>query len=369
MFALGEQRIGPQEAAQPQRRVRRRRVSDAAVGMACERRGADRGRERENTLVGGFRSPGTGHLRCDRGCRQPDRRAIANEIEAVERNCARLRPPGVARRLAGLSSRPVAHVSVYTGRKRRRPELFREGGEAGPYIRSRPCRTFLHPLARRVPALGDRKQAVASAMENAGRALLADELDPTAHWAMGRAQWLFGRHDAAVDDLKQSVRLSPNFALGHYALAFVQSQSGDPSAAIEAADYSRILSPFDPLLFGILGSRAMALVRLEHFEEAATWSVRAAAQPNAHVLILADCGSMSRARRQNRGRAHLRRRDPHQGAALRRGRLSYFFPVLRRRCCAVPPGCSTHRSGVRDGARQPWPTPAPLGSGGLFARS
>jgi tetratricopeptide (TPR) repeat protein len=104
---------------------------------------------------------------------------------------------------------------------------------------------------------------------------------------MGRAQWLFGRHDAAVDDLKQSVHLSPNFALGHYALAFVQSQSGDPAAAIEAADHSRILSPFDPLLFGILGSRAMALVRLEHFEEAATWSVRAAAQPNAHVLILA----------------------------------------------------------------------------------
>lgn len=133
----------------------------------------------------------------------------------------------------------------------------------------------------------DRKPQVRRALENAGSALLADEHDPTAHWAMGRAQWLAGRHDEAVDELKQSVSLSPNFALGHYALAFVQCQSGNPQAGIEAADHSRLLSPFDPLLFGMLGSKAMALVRLGRFDEAATWSAKAAVQPNAHVLILA----------------------------------------------------------------------------------
>ena len=67
----------------------------------------------------------------------------------------------------------------------------------------------------------------------------------------------------------------------------MHSQSGDPLAAIEAADHSRLLSPFDPLLFGMLGSRAMAHVRLGQFDEAAAWSVKAAMQPNAHVLILA----------------------------------------------------------------------------------
>src|SRR6478735_7886406 len=38
-------------------------------------------------------------------------------------------------------------------------------------------------------------------------------------------------------------------------------------------------------MFGMLGSRAIALVRLGSYEEGADWSLKAAAQPNAHVLI------------------------------------------------------------------------------------
>ena len=37
----------------------------------------------------------------------------------------------------------------------------------------------------------------------------------------------------------------------------------------------------------MLGARAMALVRLGRFEEAADWGVKAAARPNAHAHILA----------------------------------------------------------------------------------
>ena len=37
----------------------------------------------------------------------------------------------------------------------------------------------------------------------------------------------------------------------------------------------------------MLGARAMALVRLGRFEEAADWAVKAAARPNAHAHILA----------------------------------------------------------------------------------
>ena len=50
-------------------------------------------------------------------------------------------------------------------------------------------------------------------------------------------------------------------------------------AAIEASDHSRHLSPFDPLLFGMLGARAMALVRLKEFDQAATGAIKAAARP------------------------------------------------------------------------------------------
>jgi tetratricopeptide (TPR) repeat protein len=108
----------------------------------------------------------------------------------------------------------------------------------------------------------DRAREIERAYETAGQSVMVDDRDPAAHWAVGRALWLRGRYDQSVSELEQAVDLSPNFALGHYTLAFVHSQVGDPDAAIAFSDHSRHLSPFDPLLFGMLGTRAMALVRL-----------------------------------------------------------------------------------------------------------
>ncbi|HEY8580590.1 MAG TPA: transcriptional regulator, partial [Beijerinckiaceae bacterium] len=90
-----------------------------------------------------------------------------------------------------------------------------------------------------------------------------------------------------IGELQRAVDLSPNFAIGHYTLAFVQSQIGDASAAIASADHSQRLSPCDPLLFGMLGARAMALIRLGRYDEAAEWGRQAAARPNAHAHIQA----------------------------------------------------------------------------------
>ena len=105
--------------------------------------------------------------------------------------------------------------------------------------------------------------------------------------AMGRALWLHGRQDQSIIELERAIDLSPNFALGHYTLAFVHSQGGDPQAAVTFSDHSRHLSPFDPMLFAMFGARAMALVRLKRFDEAAEWGIKAAARPNAHAHIRA----------------------------------------------------------------------------------
>jgi tetratricopeptide (TPR) repeat protein len=141
------------------------------------------------------------------------------------------------------------------------------------------------------------------AHEFAMQGLMADDRDPAAHWAMGRALWLRGEHGQSVAELERAVDLSPNFALAHYNLAFVHSTAGDATAAISSSDHSRELSPFDPMLFGMLGTRAMALVRLERFDEAAQWAVKAAARPNAFPHIraiaaysLALAGSLDEAR-------------------------------------------------------------------------
>jgi tetratricopeptide (TPR) repeat protein len=134
---------------------------------------------------------------------------------------------------------------------------------------------------------GDRDSECDRAYETAGQSLLIDDQNPAAHWAMGRALWLRGRQEGSLRELQQAVELSPNFALGHYFLSFVHSQSGDPRLAIKSSDHSRRLSPFDPLLFAMLSTRAVALVRLGQFEEAAEWALKAAARPNAHRIILA----------------------------------------------------------------------------------
>jgi tetratricopeptide (TPR) repeat protein len=133
----------------------------------------------------------------------------------------------------------------------------------------------------------ERQPEVDSALKAAGQSLIVDDRDPAAHWAMGRALWLRGSYDQSFCELESSVDLSPNFAQGHCTLAFVHSQIGDPGTAIAASDQSRDLSPFAPMLFGMLGARAMALVRQGNFEEAAFWGVSAATRPNAHAHILA----------------------------------------------------------------------------------
>jgi tetratricopeptide (TPR) repeat protein len=72
----------------------------------------------------------------------------------------------------------------------------------------------------------ERQAETDRAFDAAGRSLLADHRDPAAHWAMGRALWLRGEDAASVSALNEAVALSPNFAMGHYTLGFVQAQPG-----------------------------------------------------------------------------------------------------------------------------------------------
>jgi hypothetical protein len=71
------------------------------------------------------------------------------------------------------------------------------------------------------------------------------------------------------------------------------------------------------MLFGMLGARAMALVRLGRFDEAAEWAVKAAARPNAHAQIQAIAAfALALAGRLDEARVYLaaiRRTLPHYG--------------------------------------------------------
>jgi len=212
---------------------------------------------------------------------------IASEIERVERDRAILRPPNS---LDAWEShhRGLWHMYRFTREDNdAAQQFFARAVHLDPtFARAYAGLSFTH-WQRAFQGWAPREPEIDRALEAAGQGIMIDDRDPAVHWAQGRALWLRGQHDRSVVELTHAVDLSPNFALGHYALAFVQSQTGDPEAAIVASERSRHLSPYDPLLFGMLGARAMALVRLGRFEEAAEAAVQAAARPNAHRHIFA----------------------------------------------------------------------------------
>jgi DNA-binding SARP family transcriptional activator len=232
--------------------------------------------------------------------------SIANEIETSERNRAVLRPPN------SLDAWEAHHRGLWHMYRFNKPDndqarhFFEMAVRLDPtFSRAYAGLSFTH-FQNAFQGWATRAAETDRAFEAAGHSLMVDDRDPAAHWAMGRALWLRGRHDQAIVELEQTIDLSPNFALGHYTLAFVHSQAGDPSAAIASSDHSRQLSPFDPLLFGMLGARAMALVRLGRFEEAADWGIKAAARPNAHAHILAIAAlALTLAGRLDEARVHL----------------------------------------------------------------
>ncbi|MER9416066.1 transcriptional regulator [Mesorhizobium sp. M0306] len=213
--------------------------------------------------------------------------SISAEIETVERNRAMLKAPNSLNAWEAYH-RGLWHMYRFTRTENEQARHFFDIAlKLDPtFARAYAGLSFTH-WQNAFQRWGDRDQESALAFEAAGQSLLVDDHNPAAHWAMGRALWLRGEQDGSLIELERAVDLSPNFALGHYALSFVHSQSGDPQAAIGSSDHSRHLSPFDPLLFGMLGARAMSHVRLGQFDEAAEWALKAAARPNAHAIILA----------------------------------------------------------------------------------
>jgi TolB-like protein len=231
--------------------------------------------------------------------------SIASEIEIIERNRAILKPPN------SLDAWEAYHRGLWHMHRYRKPDndmarhFFETAVRLDPtFSRAYAGLSFTH-FQDAFQNWERREPQIDKAHDAAMQGVMADDRDPAVHWAMGRALWLRGRPDESVTELERSIDLSPNFALGHYNLSFVRSIVGDPQAAITSSDFSRQLSPFDPMLFGMFATRAMALVRLGQFEEAARWAVKAAARPNAfpHIHAIAAC-SLALAGTLDQARSH-----------------------------------------------------------------
>lgn len=236
------------------------------------------------------------------------------EIHIIERNRALLMPP-LSLDAWQAYHRGLANMYRFTSENNREAQAFfsRAISLDPTFARSYAGLSFTHFQNAFVLKTREREQEIAAALDTAGQGLEVDPSDPAAHWAMGRALWLRRDHESAITALDQATRLSPSYAAAHYSLAMVHCQIGDPVRAVEAADTAALLSPLDPMLFAIFGARTFALLRLGKTEEAATFALRGAEQPNAHiharaiaVLTLATAGRMDEADAEWTRLRHLR---------------------------------------------------------------
>src|SRR3954451_11766016 len=88
--------------------------------------------------------------------------------------------------------------------------------------------------------------ALREGMHAAAQAVLLDEKNPYAHYAVTITHTLGGVCDAAIEAARRSIFLSPSFALGHLGLGSAMLFAGQPQEAIRAFELGLRLNPFDP---------------------------------------------------------------------------------------------------------------------------
>jgi len=173
----------------------------------------------------------------------------------------------------------------------------------------------------------DDQEAATAARRHAERGMELDPIDPFTHYTMGRSYWLTDQPEIAKGWFDRAIELNPNYAQGFYASAFTALMTGDINTVDAGLDAALQLSPLDPLLYGIHGVRAQALIQVGDMRAAARLGDRAASTPGAHYLISMVAavanGLDGRFQQANRWRQDARRRKPDASAS------QYFaaFPI------------------------------------------
>ncbi len=124
-----------------------------------------------------------------------------------------------------------------------------------------------------------------AARRAAEKAVEIDPADPFANFTMGRTYWLNGDMETSLTWLDRAIVLCPSYAQGIYARAWAQTIAGRSEEGQRNADMALTLSPLDPFVYAMLGTRSLAHAAMGEFEQAAHFGERAARSPGAHVLI------------------------------------------------------------------------------------
>jgi TolB-like protein/DNA-binding winged helix-turn-helix (wHTH) protein len=147
--------------------------------------------------------------------------------------------------------------------------------------------SFVHWQRAFLEISKDRAGENARATELAEEAIALDPRDPQGYHALGRAHLLSGDIEGSERELQKAVDLNPSFAIGQYSLARTLLFAGLAEESQEAANKAERLSPYDPMRFAILSTKAMNLLSFGALDEAVKLIGQAVEESNAHYHILA----------------------------------------------------------------------------------
>ncbi|MCB2136425.1 MAG: winged helix-turn-helix domain-containing protein [Rhodobacteraceae bacterium] len=137
---------------------------------------------------------------------------------------------------------------------------------------------------------------IAAARNRSQHALSIDSNDAFSHLTMGRSYWLDGQVAESLPWLEGATELSPNYAQAHYSQAWAAAMLGRSKVAHASVELAMALSPLDPFLYAMRGTKALAYLTEDAPQEAVPWIELAAGTPGAHPvvgLVAAACRGLS----------------------------------------------------------------------------
>jgi TolB-like protein len=132
---------------------------------------------------------------------------------------------------------------------------------------------------------GEHADAPRLAQQAAAQCLERDPLDPFGQLTMGRSFWLRDDLEGSLPWLERASALNPSYAQARYSRGWAEALLGSAEQSRTNVDAALLLSPLDPLVYGMLGVRALSHIVREEFSAGAEWAERAANAPGAHALI------------------------------------------------------------------------------------
>jgi adenylate cyclase len=128
------------------------------------------------------------------------------------------------------------------------------------------------------------EETLADAFAAARTAVSLDDKDAMAHWALGRVYTQMGESEAAIAESETALAINPSFAHAHFSLGWALVLAGRMEEALPRFDQALRLNPHDPSLWTFFIGRAVALLLLHRYAEAADDARHSVRQPSANFL-------------------------------------------------------------------------------------